>query len=268
MSLPIKSGRQSISALSVITHIPANMIKPNPYQPRRIFEDSAMKELVESVRRFGIISPITVRRAGGCFELIAGERRLRAAKETHLPAVPAIIINADDGESALLSLIENVQRCDLSFFEEAESYEKLNRLHGFTQVEIAEKIGKSQAFVANKLRLLSLPCKIRNIIVESGLTERHARALLALSKNPEKQLEAAEKAVKFNLSVSATERLVASVLNEKSPKRRVKINGNGIRIAKNTICKAVSMIEDAGVLATLTENKNSEFMEFIIKVKI
>ena len=160
-------------------NIPVSMIKPNPYQPRKDFNKKSLEELSQSIRSFGVLQPISVREIkAGSYELIAGERRLRATEMAEINDIPAIVVEFKDKEAAFLALIENLQRDDLNFMEEAEGYSNLIEDHGFTQQEIASKMGKSQSTIANKLRLLKLPEDIKKILLENDFTERHGRALL------------------------------------------------------------------------------------------
>lgn len=164
-----------------INYVNIDLISPNVYQPRKIFNEEAIDELAKSIKSYGIIQPLSVRRMGDSrYELVAGERRLRAAKKIGLKEVPVIIVDVTDKESAAIALLENIQREDLNFLEEAEAYYNLIREHSYTQEKLAELIGKKQSTIANKIRLLKLPQRIRKKLLESNLTERHARALLKL----------------------------------------------------------------------------------------
>ena len=182
-------------------------IIPNMYQPRKYFHEEALAELSQSIREHGIIQPLTVRKRGKIFELVAGERRLRAAKLAELHEVPCAIVDITDTESAQIALLENLQREDLNFIEEAEAYFNLIQDHHFTQEEIAIKMGKKQSTIANKLRLLKLSPKIRELCLFNQLTERHARALLSL---PEEalQLKIIDKILTNELNVKNTEELI------------------------------------------------------------
>lgn len=182
-------------------------IIPNMYQPRKYFKEEALAELSQSIKEYGIIQPLTVRKRGEIFELVAGERRWRAAKLANLEEVPCSVIEITDTESAEIALLENLQREDLTFIEEAEAYYNLIKDHHFTQEEIAVKMGKNQSTIANKLRLLKLSPKVRNLCLENKLTERHARALLSLPTE-ELQIKVVDKVIKKSLNVKATEELI------------------------------------------------------------
>ena len=181
-----------------VLRVPVEKILPNPYQPRKDFEAEALDDLAASIAEYGVLQPLLVARgAGDTYILIAGERRLRASKLAGLSDVPVIVSNYTEQQIAEIALIENLQREDLHFFEEAEGYEKLMTQFNLTQEAMAMRVGKKQSTIANKLRLLNLPLEIRNAIKESGLTERHGRALLKL-----KDMEQQEQALKHHCSVS------------------------------------------------------------------
>ena len=245
------------------------MIAPNPNQPRKYFEPQAMEELKNSIMEYGLIQPVTVRRRSGEYELVAGERRFRAAQMAGLDEIPAVIIEADNDKSAILALLENLQREDLSFFEIAESYKSLIREQGTLHVgKLALKVGKSQASVANKIRLLKLPPLVKKLIRDYDLTERHARALLLLN-NEEKQLEAVKLICRDNMNVTQAEELVCT-MNIPNPKP---INDLRITTAKkmpvfkNKIKRAVDLMKKSGIDAKIEENSFEWGTEYIIKIK-
>lgn len=190
-----------------ILKIDINEIIPNTYQPRRYFNEDALMELSQSIKEHGIIQPITVRKIGEFYELVAGERRLRAAKLASLTEVPCNLIDITDTESAELALLENLQREDLNFIEEAEAYYNLIHDHRFTQEQIAKRMGKKQSTIANKLRILKLSEKVRELCLSNKLTERHARALLSV-QDEKMQLNIIKKIIKDNLNVRQTEELI------------------------------------------------------------
>ncbi len=194
-----------------VKEIEVSEVKPNPNQPRQQFDGEAFKELVESVKKMGVIQPIVVRSKGFEYELIAGERRWRAAKEAGLKTIPAVIKQADEADSLEMALVENLHREDLNAIEEARAYQELVTRFGLTQEELAEKIGKSRSAVANSLRLLSLPPAVQQLLADGELTAGHARAILAV-KDEEKQLRLAEKIISEGLSVREAEKQ-AQLLN-------------------------------------------------------
>lgn len=270
--LAISEDHKPKSNEDLIVRIPIHSVKPNPYQPRRIFNDDSISELAESIKKYGVIQPITVRKIEeNNYELIAGERRLRACSYAGMLKVPAIIADLSDNDSAVVALIENIQRENLSFMEEAEAYRNLLCNHGFTQDELAKKLGKTQSAVANKVRLLKLPCVVREIIKDNLLTERHARALLRLDSE-EKQLKALEKITDENLNVSQTDELIDKMTMPKSHKKEIKepiIRKScfkDVRIFINTVRHAISVMHDNGIDATSTETESDEYFEYVIRI--
>ena len=256
-----------------IKYIPVSMIRPNPYQPRRIFNRKALEELSQSIKEYGLIQPISVRKTSkDNYELIAGERRLRATEMAEIMEIPALIVEYRDNESAIIALIENIQREDLNFIEEAEGYHNLINDHNFTQQDLAKKIGKSQSTIANKLRLLKLPVEIQGTLLSEGLTERHGRALLKL---PDDHLKTVviERVIKDNLNVNNTETLVEDILNdlrgikreEEPPQQKIKSLIN-VRIYLNTVKKAYTAIKEFGIDASYKEVEKDDYVEVIIKI--
>ena len=256
-------------ALDRIHYLPVDLIRKNSHQPRKSFDDHALYELSESIKQYGVIQPITVRAADGYhYELIAGERRLRAARLAGLVRIPAIISNMDDKDSAVIAVIENLQREDLNFVEEAESFIKLIREFGFTQEALAKRIGKSQSSVANKMRILKLPRRVLRTLVENNLTERHGRALLSLPSE-ELQDTALERIISEKLTVKKTEELVAKLLNpgKKKSKKNVKVRLKDVKIFVNTLKQSLGFMERAGFLTEIEMEDKEEGYEFWIKVK-
>lgn len=251
-----------------IVSIPLYMIAPNPNQPRKYFDSASMEDLKNSILEYGLIQPITVRRKSGEYELIAGERRFRAAQMAGLEEIPAVIIEADNDKSAILALLENLQREDLSFFEVAESYKALIHDQGLTQTELASKVGKSQASVANKMRLLRLAPLVKKLIRDYDLSERHARALL-LAGDEEKQLEAVKIVCRDNLNVTQTEELIRNMNASKiKPIDELRVTtAKDVKVFKNTVTRAVSMMKKSGIDAQLEENSFDWGTEYIIKIK-
>lgn len=253
-----------------VMEIPIEDIVPNPYQPRKVFSQAALEELSNSIKSYGILQPITVRVKDGKYELIAGERRFRASKMAQLETVPVIINNMSDESSAVLALLENLQREDLNFIEEAMGYENLIREHDFTQQQLAEKLGKNQSTIANKLRILRLPGDIKIKLVENDLTERHARALLKLPSE-ELMKEVLDKIIKQELTVKKTEKLIKDMLEEiqaiEEPEKKQNIKGAmGIRIYLNTIKQAFDAIKGTGIEAKYNEIDKGDYMEVVVKI--
>jgi len=220
-----------------IVNIKVDNIFPNTYQPRKFFNEEALAELSQSIKEYGIIQPITVRKIGEKFELVAGERRWRAARMADLQVVPCNVIDITDTQSAEIALLENLQREDLNFIEEAEAYFNLINDHKFTQEELAKRMGKRQSTIANKLRLLKLSDKVRVLCLENRLTERHARALLSLPTE-ELQLKIVEKVIKNSLNVKKTEELINTELLKLAGEQMKKRKGKGVLPGKlyvNTI---------------------------------
>ena len=223
-----------------------NEITSSPYQPRRQFDPKGMKELADSISQSGLLQPITVRRTETGYELIAGERRLMACRMLHLDKIPAIVEQFDDEKSAVFSLVENLQRKDLNYFEEAVGIQQLMQRCEMTQQQVAERLGKAQSTVANKLRLLTFSEPLRRRMLDAGLTERHARALLRL-KSEEARLEAVRRADEQGLSVRQLEALIERM--QKADTGRVKLFFRDERMFVNTVLEAVKALRRAGVNA-------------------
>ncbi|PMB03995.1 nucleoid occlusion protein [Fischerella thermalis CCMEE 5273] len=241
-------------------------IQPSPYQPRTIFLDERLDELCQSIRTHGVIQPIVVRKRGSGYELIAGERRLRAVKKLGLKTIPAMIREMNDTEAASVSLIENLQREGLTAIEEAMAYQRLLDLHGLTQESLAQRLGKGQSTVANKLRLLHLPEEVKEALYKRQVTERHARALLGL-KNTEMQIKLLKEIVTNELNVKQTEERVRRWMEEKNrrkPKR--KAFSRDVRIAVNTIRQSVDMVKQSGLAVSADEQEREDCYEVIIRI--
>ena len=200
-----------------VVFLPARAIQPNPHQPRRVFSDESLQELTESIRRHGILQPLSVRRTAAGYQLIAGERRLRAGIRAGLTEIPCILMRMDELESGVLCLVENLQRQDLDFIETAQGIQTLLAVHGMSQEQVARLLGKSQSAVANKLRLLQHSQPVLEQIRAHALTERHARALLKLPNDVQK-LQTVQLIARQGLSVAKTEQYIQSLLAQKPPR--------------------------------------------------
>ena len=252
-----------------ILMIPEQEIMPNPTQPRRHFDRQELANLAQSIRANGILQPVTVRTIPGGYELIAGERRLRAARLAGLTHIPCILINADDRKTALLSLLENLQRQDLSFFEEADAIQKLMRVYGLSQEEAARKLGMAQSTLSNKLRLLRLPESIRLTLEREQLTERHARTLLRLETAAQME-EALSRIIDEKLNVAQSEKLIDQLLQKpvsekKGKKAPIKLFKD-VRLFVNTLNHTVDTMKRAGISAASSRNETDEYIEYIVRI--
>lgn len=253
---------------SKFTEIPIDQIVSNPHQPRKTFSADTLAELCDSIKQYGLIQPITVRKGTySKYELIAGERRLMACTMAGMKNIPAIIIDVDNYESASIAMIENLQRENLSFFDEAEGYSNLISDFNITQEELAAKIGKTQATIANKIRILKLSPVVKKIIKSNNLTERHARALLKLP-DEDMQLKALKKITESNLNVTQTDEYIEFLLAPQKPKSKQKSMRifKDIRIFSNTIKQAIDMMNKSGVNAYSEKNETEDYIEYHVKI--
>ncbi|MBM6616929.1 nucleoid occlusion protein [Bacillus suaedaesalsae] len=251
-----------------IKKIPLSDIVPNRYQPRTVFDNEKIEELSLTIHTHGIIQPIVVREyESGKFEIIAGERRFRAVTKLGWDTIPAIIKDFNDAETASVALIENLQREELSVIEEAIAYAKLLELHNLTQEALAQRLGKGQSTVANKLRLLKLPEEVQDALLQKQITERHARALIPL-KSADKQVKLLKEIIELQLNVKQTENRVNRLLEETmdKPKPKRKAFSKDMRIAMNTIRQSLTMVQDNGVELNSTEEEFDDFYQITIKI--
>jgi ParB family chromosome partitioning protein len=248
-----------------VLQLPVSVISPNPNQPRRTFSHGTLQEMALSIRELGILQPLTVRREGGGWELVAGERRLRAAMMAGLERVPCIVVEADGSQSTLMALVENIQRQDLDFWEEALALERLMEVCSLSQSEAARKVGLSQSAVANKLRLLKLPAEVLRTLRDGGCTERHARALLRL---PEAELQraAARRVVAKALTVAQTEALVNTILSPPVRARKPICRIKDVRLFLNTIDRGLSIMKAAGIPARCGREESDEEITLTIRI--
>lgn len=253
---------------SEIVKINIDKVIPNIYQPRKYFNEDAIEELSESIKQYGIIQPLTVRKRGDVFELVAGERRLRAAKLANLEVVPCNIVDITDSESAEIALLENLQREDLNYIEEAEAYYNLINDHKFTQDELAKKMGKKQSTISNKLRLLKLGSKVREICLKNKLTERHARALLIVPSE-ELQFKIVQRVIRDGLNVKKTEEFINKELLKlagKEFKNKVKRNIRGALPAKLYVNTIKQVLQKFDIPAEYGYKDEDEFIEVTVKI--
>lgn len=251
-----------------VKSIPIDAIIPNRYQPRTEFNDEKINELCQTIKTHGVIQPIVVREIEGGYELIAGERRWRAVTKLGLPTIPAIIRNFNDSQSASVALIENLQRENLTSIEEAIAYQKLIDLHDLTQESLAQRLGKAQSTIANKLRLLHLPEECHDALKQRLISERHARALLTL-KDHEVQLKFLAEIIEKDLNVKQTEQKVEQYINqEQEPKKKQvrKSFSKDVRLALNTIRQSVNMVVQSGMSIETDEADHEDYYQVIIKI--
>lgn len=261
----ITSGK-NVNEVKVIK-VPVYKIFPNPYQPRKNFDEEALRDLASSVAQFGVLQPLLVAPADdGRYMLIAGERRLRASKMAELTEVPVIISEYTSQQIAEIALIENLQREGLHFLEEAEGYEQLMKQFNLTQEAMASRVGKKQSTIANKLRLLKLSYRVRKILVEAGLSERHARALLKLD-DEEKQVQVLTVVIDNGYSVRQTENYIEKLLaSTAKEKKRRPVIVNDVRIYVNSIKQVVNAIKDVGIPVAMEQNVDGD--DVIVSVRI
>lgn len=266
--LSLVSGREERS----LRRIRVSDIARNPNQPRKYFDPEAIAQLAESIRQYGVLNPLTVRRSpSGGYELVAGERRLRAARVAGLNEVPCLVIAADNEDSSAIALVENLQRRDLDFFEEAYGFKRLIDQYGLTQEEAARKVGKTQSAVANKLRLLRLSQKNMELIRSANLTERHARCLLRLDSE-EERINATNYIIEHDLNVSRSEQYIEELLKERETELPAQQERKVVRLIKdvrfflNTLNRAVGVMVDSGIGATVQQQDSEDGLTLTIVI--
>ena len=253
--------RKGLYETGRVIYLHPDVLHPNPNQPRKRFSPDGLEELAASIREHGVLQPLTVRKVDGSFELVSGERRLRAARMAGLSEVPCIVIDVDGVCSSLLALVENLQRRDLDFLEEAMALDRLIHTYDLSQEEAARRIGKSQSAVANKLRLLKLSPRLLDRLRQNGLTERHARALLRL------ETEVLEYVIDHHLTVAQTEAYIEARLTPPPPrKKKPTFILKDVRLFLNTVTKGLSMMKDAGVNAEYGRQETEDAILLTIKI--
>lgn len=261
----MKNAKYKIGGQIIL--IPQEEIYPNPNQPRQRFDFDELEGLAQSIRQNGIIQPIAVRiNSKGEYELISGERRLRASRLVGITQIPCIIMEATDDKSALFALLENMQRSDLGFFEEAQAIEKLIVDFGMSRDEVCKKLGKAPPTISNKLRLLRLPEEIRLKIIQENLSERHARALLKLTSVS--QMERAMSIIaEKRLNVAESEKLILQIMTNDSRRRQPPVKlFKDVRIFVNTLNHAVDTMRRAGIEADSAKSETDEYIEYIVRI--
>ena len=250
-----------------VIQLPVDEIDPNPNQPRREFDEKALAELAASIAEYGVISPLAVRLHFGRYQLVAGERRLRAARLAGLKKVPCMVLDVDMEESSLLAMVENLQRQDLGFVEEARGIANIMHMYALSQEECARRLGRSQSAVANKLRLLKLPEDILSALTESGLTERHGRALLRLPDDAARRA-ALEHIAAEGLNVAQTDRYIDSLLAPEEPKRgrRRAFILKDVRVFLNSLTHSLDVMKQGGIDAAFRKEETDD--ELIVTISI
>ena len=260
-------GKSAKKETARIVEIAVAQIRPSPWQPRRVFDEGSLKSLAKSIRENGILQPLSVRSlGGGMYQLVAGERRLRALRLAGIPTAPCILLDTTVKESAVFALLENLQRQDLHFFEEAEGIARLVDTVGLTQEEAAAKLGKTQSTIANKLRLLQLAPEVRDLIMEKGLTERHARDLLGLPEDL--RLQALQRMAEGGLNVAESDRMVEEML---LPKKMPAVRHDlplikDVRLFFNTVSNAVKVMQRSGIEAESTKREYEDYIEYVVRI--
>lgn len=258
--------QQRIKSTAEIYNIPQDRIVPNPNQPRKRFDYEELENLAQSIRENGILQPIIVRkREDKKYELVSGERRLRAARLVGIVKIPSIVINIADKDSAIFSIIENLQRQSLNFFEEAEAIEKLVGEYAMSREEVAQKLGLAPSTVSNKLRILRLPEEMRFELARSGLTESHARALLML-EDDNQRARALSIIVDRHLNVAESERMINQMINRNNRSRNPLRGIRDVRLFINTLNHAVDTIRRAGVEADAARSETEEYIEYVVRI--
>ena len=253
-----------------IVYLSTEDIVPNPVQPRKLFDDEGLEELSRSIRDYGILNPLSVRLRGSRYELVAGERRLRAARLAGLREVPCILLDVNMEDASLIALVENLQRRDLDFIEEANGINQLIRMFGMSQEEAARRIGKSQSAVANKLRLLRLPPDVLEALRQNGLTERHGRALLRLPDG-ERQRAALLYIIDNGLTVAATDAYIDALLQEPEPEapkpgsRRTFVLKD-VRVFLNTLSRSIDLMKQGGIDAGVQREETEDRLILTISI--
>lgn len=250
----------------ILQAVPLDDIRPNPYQPRRRLDEASLEELAESIRAHGVLQPVVVRPRDDGYELIAGERRWRAAQMAGLAEIPALVRDASDRQMAMMALLENLQRSDLHFFEEAEGYARLLSEFEMTQEELARQLGRSQGAVANRLRLLRLPESVREVISREMLSERHARALLAVA-DERTQLELARRSAREGWTVRELEGRIER-MGRRAPRQRRTAVVRDARIFLNEFRKAAAAVRQHGFAVQMRESLGEDSIVLEVTIRL
>lgn len=257
---------QRVTNQEEVRQLPIAEIDTSPFQPRTVFDDDRIDELCQTIKTHGVIQPIVVRVRNNRYEIIAGERRWRAVTKLGFDTIPAIVREFNDSQTASIALIENLQREGLTAVEEAVAYQKLIELHQLTQESLAQRLGKSQSTIANKLRLLMLPEVIKSALMERKITERHARALLSLDSE-ELQLKVLDEIITKDLNVKQTEVRIAFLKESTKLKKAKRISfTKDVRLALNTIRQSIEMVSGSGLQIKTNEKDHDDHYEIVIQI--
>ena len=273
----LKFSEMRLKKDKVVFQLPIHKIRSNPYQPRKYFNRAALEELADSIRAYGILQPITVRKmSGGAYELVAGERRLRAAELAGLETIPAILMQVSDSDSAVMAFIENIQRQNLSFLEEAEGYRNMMEDYGLTQEELADRAELSKGFISQLERDLTSPLEdsVKRLLLEHHFTERHARALLKLP-DEESRLFVLAQMIQEEMNVKKTEELIEATLEQMRPrfpekgeqKEKRYVRSSDFRLFTNTIKQSVEVIRRSGVDVVYEDKQDADCCEILIRIR-
>lgn len=255
-------------SINKVLLINTNLINPNRNQPRRIFDVKELQGLADSISANGMLQPITVRKVDNGYEVIAGERRLRAAKLAMIESVPCIVMDINEKQSAVFALLENIQRADLNYFEEGVALKSLIVEWGLSQTELGARLGKAQSTIANKIRLLHFDDELQRIFIEKKISERQARALLKIT-DPEKIAEIVEYISVNKLSCAQTERYIDAIEKARAaPRKTFKPIVRDVRIFFNTINNAIKIMNDSGINAVAQRIQSDDYIEYVVKIPI
>ncbi|HOA34645.1 MAG TPA: nucleoid occlusion protein [Bacillota bacterium] len=260
--LEVEPGREKVIRVRI------DLLQPNPYQPRKDFPEDKIGELTQSIKTYGLLHPIIVRRQGRAYQIVAGERRVLACRSLGWKTIPAIVKDLSDSAVAAMALIENLQREDLNYLDEAAGYARLIQTFNLTQEVLAQRLGKSQSTIANKMRLLKLPDEVKELLIKEQLTERHARALLKLN-SAEQQKMMIREIIHQGFTVSETEKKIEQLIKgeklDKPGRRRKGVIGD-MRIFLNTIRRAIKIIEGSGLHPEVEEKVEPDYIEVTVRL--
>lgn len=257
--------QNTIQTAGQIVLIPSELISSNPFKNRRYYNVDCLEELALSIKMNGIINPLTVRAAEEGYQIVSGERRFRAALIAGLEILPCILIDVSEEENAVISVLENVQRSAFNYFEEAAAFERLRAQFNLTLSDMAERTGKTESYIINKLRLLSIPASMRAKILEYGLTEKHVAVLLRMKSDKDKEL-LLERIIDDRLTINETQRAAAEFYRRKKPAGKQLKCFKDITVFANTIDHAVETMLSSGIKALSSREETENYIEYIVRI--